>query len=384
MQRSWFAAAFGFLPLWTLGAQLQLSGDVGSSVIRQTGLPESAVFTAGADLRWLGARGSLNSSALTALASDGRGTGQALIVGALQAPPENRARWEIAGSASTYGLTNDLPTVSLQLMAREYVGGPLRGVFVGAGGAGIVRNHLWRPAVVGQAGGWWRRGVDQFVGTVATTTTIAESHQSFPGYGDFMFTDRAVYADVSSGWHRDDRSYSLTAVGGLRAGFRGVSALDSWASLTGEWWVAPHAALVAGVGRGLGDVIRGVPPTRYATIALRVALQPRVSLVLRPTSPPLRGPRLVIGPASEPTQRAIEVQAEGASAVEIMADFTSWEPVALVRADASSDVWRVERPIESGPHRIAVRINGGEWSVPANLPRVSNGFGGTVGLITVP
>jgi hypothetical protein len=384
MQRSWLAAALGFLPFCTLGGQLQLTADVGSSVLRQTGLPESAVFTAGADLRWLAPRTSLSASALAALASDGRGTGQALIVGALQAPPAQFARWEIAGSASAYGLTNDLPTTSLQLMAREYVGGGLRGVFVGAGGAGIVRNQLWRAAVVGQTGGWWRRGVDQFLGTLSATTAEAESHQNFPDFGDFMFTERVVYADLSSGWRRDDRSYSITAAGGLRAGFRGVSALDGWGSMTGEWWVTPHAALVAGVGRGLADVLRGVPPTRYATVALRVALQPRASVVLRAASPPMAGPRLVVAPASEPTLRTIEVHALGASMVEIMADFTSWEPVALTRSDPSSDVWRIERPIEPGPHRIAVRMNGGEWSVPANLPRVSNGFGGVVGLITIP
>ena len=53
MQRSWLAAALGLLPFCTLGGQVQVTADVGSSVLRQTGLPESAVFTAGADLRWL-------------------------------------------------------------------------------------------------------------------------------------------------------------------------------------------------------------------------------------------------------------------------------------------------------------------------------------------
>jgi hypothetical protein len=384
MHRSWLAAALVFLPFWTLGSQVQVTADVGSSILRQTGLPESAVFTGGADVRWTGPRGSLSSTALAALASDGRGTGQALIVGALQASPQNRARWEIAGSASAYGLTNDLPTTSLQFMAREYVGGALRGVFVGAGGAGIVRNQLWRAAVVGQTGGWWRRGFDQFLGTLSATTAEAESHQNFPGFGDFMFTERVVYADLSTGWRRDDRAYSIIAAGGLRAGFRGVSAFDGWASVTGEWWMTPRAALVGGVGRGLADVIRGVPPTRYATLALRVALQPRATLVLRPAAAPVAGPRLIVSSSSGSGERTIEVVALGATSVEIMADFTSWEPVALARRDGESEVWRVERPIEPGPHRIAIRINGGEWSVPANLPRVSNGFGGTVGLITVP
>jgi hypothetical protein len=383
MHRLWLAAALALLPLCALPAQLQLSADVGSSILRQTGLPESAVLTAGGDLRWTGIRASINSSALAALGSDGRGTGQGLILGTLHTPPENRVRWEVAGSASTYGLTNDLPTVSLQLMGRGYVGGALRGAFAGVGGAGTVRNRLWRPTVVGQTGGWLRRGVDQFLGTISATA-IAEAEQFFPGYGQYIVAERAVYSDLSSGWHREDRAYSLTVVGGIRAGFQGVGALDGWASATAEWWVRPHAAVVAGVGRGLADVVRGVPPTRYATVALRVALQPRASLVLRPSAPLVRGPRLTVAAANMSMQRTIEVDAEGASTVELMADFTSWEPVPLMRADAASTVWRIERPIEPGPHRVALRINGGAWTVPANLPRANNGFGGTVGLITVP
>ena len=383
MLRLRLAATLGFVPLCAVGAQLQLSADVGSSVLRQTGLPGSAVLTTGADLRWTGERATLTSSALAASASDGRGTGQALIVGALHAPPSQRARWQLAGAASTYGLTNDLPTVSLQLMAREYIGGSARGVFAGAGGAGIVRNHLWRPAFVAQSGAWWRRAGDQLLATLSATSTVAEEHQNFPAYGDYVITSPAAYVDFSSVWQREGRALTLTTVGGLRGGLRGVAGIDGFASLSAEAWVAPRVALVGALGRALGDVVRGVPPTRYATVALRVALQPRASLTSRPAAPRSRGPRLVVGQVSDSARRAIEVHVDSASSVEIMADFTSWEPVALVRV-AGIDVWRLERAIEAGPHRIAVRIDGGEWSVPTNLPRVSNGFGGTVGLITIP
>src|SRR5262245_15267109 len=117
MQRSWLAAALGFLPFCTLGGQLQVTADVGSSILRQTGLPESAVFPAVAVLRWLAPRGGLSSSTLAPLACDGRGPGHVLFVGAFRAPPAEFARWEVAGSASAYGLTNDLPTTSLQLIA---------------------------------------------------------------------------------------------------------------------------------------------------------------------------------------------------------------------------------------------------------------------------
>ena len=383
MRRLRLAAMLGLAPLCGLDAQIQLTADVGSAVLRQTGLPESAVVTTGADLRWTSPNVSFASSALAAAASDGRGTGQGLIVGALHASPRAHLRWQVAGAASAYGLTNDLPTVSAQLMVRGYFGDAGRGIFAGGGGAEIVRNHLWRPALVGQSGAWWRRGRDYFLTTLSATSTVAEEHANFPVVGDYVVTNQAAYGDLASTWQREGRAYAITVNGGVRAGFRGVDAFDGWGSASAERWVAPHVALVASAGRALGDVVRGVPPTRYASLSLRVALQPRASLVPRPVAPPMRGPRLIVGDAGAGAARGIEVHVESASSVEIMADFTAWQPVALER-NSSGGVWRLERAVEPGLHRVAVRIDGGEWNVPANLPRVSNGFGGTVGLVTVP
>jgi hypothetical protein len=383
MRRLRLAATLWLAPLCALRPQVQVTADVGSAVLRQTGFVESAVLTAGADVRWSGPRASFSSSALAAAASDGRGTGQGLITGALHGQPGGRTRWQVAGAASAYGLTNDLPTMSGQVMIREYIGGAALGWFVGGGGGGIVRNHLWRPALVGQSGAWWRRGPDQFLATISATSTVAEQHANYPAYGDYVVTNPAAFGDVTSTWQREGRAYSITVNGGLRAGFRGMSRLDGWGSATAERWVAPHVAVVASVGRALGDVVRGVPPTRYASLSLRMALQPRASLVPRPKGTLASGPRLIVAEANSSATRSIEVRVDSASSVEIMADFTSWEPVALSR-DTSSGVWRLERSIEPGLHRIAVRIDGGQWHVPANLPRVSNGFGGTVGLVTVP
>jgi hypothetical protein len=64
-----------------------------------------------------------------------------------------------------------------------------------------------------------------------------------------------------------------------------------------------------------------------------------------------------------------------------MADFTDWAPIDLTRA---GDVWRVELAIAPGLHRVAIRIDGGAWTAPANLPRVTDDLGGVVGLVAVP
>jgi hypothetical protein len=46
--------------------------------------------------------------------------------------------------------------------------------------------------------------------------------------------------------------------------------------------------------------------------------------------------------------------------------------------------WTLERGIAPGTHRVAIRVNGGAWVVPPNLPHVSDEFGGEVGLLIVP
>lgn len=77
----------------------------------------------------------------------------------------------------------------------------------------------------------------------------------------------------------------------------------------------------------------------------------------------------------------IEITAPRAERVELRADFTDWSPVELTRV---GDTWRLEMPLPSGLHRVAIRIDGGEWIAPPNLPHADDGLGGTVGLITVP
>jgi hypothetical protein len=41
-------------------------------------------------------------------------------------------------------------------------------------------------------------------------------------------------------------------------------------------------------------------------------------------------------------------------------------------------------PVTSGVHQVNVRIDGGEWIVPAGLTAVRDEFGGSVGILLVP
>ncbi|HEY0994671.1 MAG TPA: glycogen-binding domain-containing protein, partial [Gemmatimonadaceae bacterium] len=71
----------------------------------------------------------------------------------------------------------------------------------------------------------------------------------------------------------------------------------------------------------------------------------------------------------------------GATRVEVMGSFTGWEPASLARR---GDGWELALAAAPGAHRVVVRVDGGTWRAPLNLPAAGDDFGGTVGLLTVP
>ena len=81
------------------------------------------------------------------------------------------------------------------------------------------------------------------------------------------------------------------------------------------------------------------------------------------------------------TARIVRVRAPASERVEIMADFTDWMPLALVKTPEG--VWEITVSVTRGAHRLNVRLDGGDWLVPTNVARVTDEFGGVVGLVLV-
>jgi hypothetical protein len=79
--------------------------------------------------------------------------------------------------------------------------------------------------------------------------------------------------------------------------------------------------------------------------------------------------------------RVVVVREPTATTVEIMADFTRWQPVALTKESDGS--WTIACAIAPGTHRLTLRVDAGAWTVPSNLPRVEDEFGGEAGLLIV-
>ncbi len=351
-------------------AQWTGSVDAGGAHLKQTGIKESDAATLGASTDWRTDRAALQASFLGARASDDGWTGQGLAVGSIVGPLGRAAAWELLPVAGFFTETNGRPTVSEELIGRIRLGAGATGIAIGAGGGSTSLGSDTHGLLVAAANGWHVAGAEQFTAGVSYVDTRSPLFRQIP-------SEPVRYADLTTAWTHDAESWSFAASGGLRHGWAGAPSADSWAAASATAWLGEHVGLVLGGGRTLEDVTRGVPRTTYASVALRITTSPHTRLGRARSA----GPQLAVTIAPDGA-RAIVVTARDASTVELMADFTDWRPVALARAEHGT--WRMTQAITPGLHRIAIRIDGGAWTAPANLPRASDDLGGDVGLITVP
>ena len=355
-----------------LHAQWQFAADLGASNLQRTDIPRSNAATFGASVTAVGDRTWLRSSLLGVVAGADQVTAQGLVSGSVLGPSGHFARGELTGFLSGFSETGGRGTASGEVMARGQFGLGSRGGAIGVG-TGLTSRDGERNALYHAAGdAWLSINENQFVGSVSA---IRRSATFFDGVNTVSFPQS--YVDLIGSWRRDHGGIVLGASGGVRGGLQSGTRGGAWGSAEAAAWVTARSAIVISGGRSLEDPVRGIPRTTFFSLALRVTGQRHLTLSRRPT---IAGARVSIVRVDD-ARRRIEVRGVAASRIEVMGDFTDWAPVAL---DALGDVWRLEREISPGLHRIAIRLDGGEWIAPANLPRATDDLGGVVGLVTVP
>ncbi len=377
MGRAWFTPQLvGLLACAHVArAQVRATADLGASYISQSGIPQSGAVTIGGALDALGDAGAFRSTGLATLAPRGRWTAQAVVGGAVSGPSTGFVRWGLDAAASAFGETGTGPTASGEALARAYFGSTPRGAAFGGGAGGTAHAGDGSPLYQAVGDGWWSFAMERLsLGASFTTTRAA--------FGDSSRFEQATgaisYGDLSAAWQHDAGAWTAGIGGGVRAQNTVVRSAKSWGSVDAQLWISPRVAIVATAGQSLADIVRGVPSARYATLALRVASGVHAAIGRHRVEP--SGPRLMIE-SVDSVARRIDVRAPNARSVELMADFTDWAPVALERV---GDTWRIERAIAPGLHRVAIRVDGGEWVAPVNLPHTTDEFGGVVALVTVP
>jgi len=353
------------------------SVDIGGALLRQPGLMATSVLTAAGQFRYATSESELSGNGIAARTADDRYTGQAVLYASRYAPPDQRARWELGATATAFGLSNAGPAFGWQLLAREHLAWSLGGLFAGATGGQVTRGGFSRRVLSTHGGGFVRPdgfGRDELSGAIAFTDAGVS-----PDGGKVQ-----RYGDVMAYWKHRTGPVELLVGSGMRLRDARPSAPLSWGSASAAVWLAPRAAIVFAAGRALEDVARAVPSVRYVAVSLRLGLPSasattidRIQRVVRDDD----GGSLAVRVGSD-SIRLVSIRVRSAMSVELMADFTDWEPVALTQEP--NGAWTLQRAIPPGPHRVALRVNGGEWIAPPNLPRVSDDFGGQVGLLVVP
>ena len=376
----------------TAGAQFRAEAEIGGARVSQGPLGAVTAATVQGAAALTHSRLSVHgSSAVTMPASeDVRVHG--MVAAAAQTSPARRVTGDVTAMGSVYsdGVFPALHASQLRagVRTRAGLGAAWIGAGIGALGDG-VNTYPLTQLDLGVVSAWRRLG---FTATATHHVTLGEPRVELPERDTVGVTvrDRIAYTDAVLTPRIEWRGLELEARGGMRFVHRTIAFEErkhrAFGSVGATWWVSPEVAVVGALGRDLADLTRGLPDSRYLTLAVRARLR---RAARSPAATPPR--RIVHGSAPDVLlERAAAGGAQlrvltGADArqVEVAATFTEWEAVPL--APDGGGAWTLDTPVPSGPHRLIVRVDGGAWMPPANLPSLADEeLGVTAGIVTIP
>jgi hypothetical protein len=191
------------------------------------------------------------------------------------------------------------------------------------------------------------------------------------------------FGDLEGQLHWDLGALELTAQAGHRFGDSYDVTADSrrWSSARATLWLNERIAFVGGGGRQPALPLRGIPARTFAMAGFELAYWP-----LSKNSVPVSLPHTALVKSFEYRAgnsglQRITIRVGGVETVDVMGDFSDWSPLTLVRH--GRDTWELSIPMSAGTHQINVRVDGGAWMAPPNMPTMRDSFGGEVGLMVI-
>lgn len=304
-------------------------------------------------------------------------------------------------------------------MPSDLLGGQVRvvmpfrngGVWVGGGVDRPLGIAVSSSVDVSGAGGWTQIGNSTITGSITnfqftrlssapdssagetvscasapTTTstpapgTIRQIAKSQPAPQELCYR-RSNFRDLQAGFEWVNSFVDLSAQGGYRFGspFDVTPESRRWGSVTATFWLNGNFGTVLGHARHPASPARGLPARSLSYLGLVVAHSPVPRRAV-----PVAVRSIVAGfevREAREGERTIVIRAAGIESVEIMGDFTEWEPRALTRY--GRDHWQITLPLSPGVHEINVRLDHGKWRSPPGVPTRRDGFNGEVGVIVV-
>lgn len=189
------------------------------------------------------------------------------------------------------------------------------------------------------------------------------------------------FSDVEGALEWSIGPIELAAQGGYRIGGSYDVTPESrrWAAATATYWLSGQLAAVVGGGRQPANPARGLPARSYANLGVMLAYWP-IPKRRVPVSSSATVVAFDVRDAGS-SQQTIVVRVGGVERVEVMGDFTAWEPKLLTRI--GRDRWEVTLPITPGIHQINLRVDNGRWRPPPGTPTMRDGYAGEVGILVV-
>lgn len=357
--------------------------ELGASYVR---FPQDEVDLIGPSLRWTVSqeRGRFAlSGSLTGLLAAGGASGYADAASHWLVPLAGGWHGEIGGEVGALlaSATPSSSSYASSSIASLRIRRPIDRGGIWLRGSGDLSTReagvLWGRGV--DVGGWWRRSGAQLVASVTRQWSVAQLFTG-PGRAGFAGVVPVHYLEGHLGGRveRDDAAVDVS--GTLRRDPGADHLMEPGFSATATLWRTPTQAFVLSVARQLPDFVRGAEASSSITVGIRIN-EPSPALALaRRTPPTVQVAAAEVEAKGDSTRRTLRVRAPAATRVEVMGDFTDWEPVTL---RPTGDAFIGSFALSPGSHRLVLRIDGGPWRPAANTPAVDDDFGGRVGLLVV-
>jgi hypothetical protein len=352
--------------------------DASASVVRYDGFLTSGAASVAPALRYETPRRSLLARGSAVLFESGNTSVQGQLAVSAFSSPLDGARLEIGAELAASRYESFATYASALARGRVHLIGRASGAWAGLMLGQALQGAEGRQARELSAGVWARRGAAAVSASFAAVVV-----------GD------TTYADILTRGHWASARVEFDAGAGARVGGSGGGE-GVFAEGGATLWFSRSLALVLNGGRYPSDPVRGNVGGRYVSLGARVAARPRqvVNWAALPLSrPPLRPSAGTDGDAETAAETRLELRtyADGvvellleaalARSVEVMGDFSEWQPVPCERR--RSGLWFLALRLDPGVYRFNVRVDEGPWDVPAGVARVEDEFGGVVGTLVV-
>ena len=380
---NWSVLVLGFNLLASpLAAQRWLTIDAGGGALTHQFAPSSEAMTLAPRLGWITPRAWLQAGALYSRGTELLWNAEADLAAGAGAPLGRN--WSIGfdGIGSWTAHHQGVGTGEIQFLPSVGFSPRPLSLRLTLGGGRAWTSGQAQPYLLGRidAAGFigpidirGRVSRTDFAGDVIRATEIWIPNGPRPDTALRQFINHYHDVELRAGWSRS----RLSLQGGVqhRLGTDGFQATGWHVEATG--WLSSTLALFGSSGRTLSRLTVDLPARRYTTLGVRWVIASR--------SPGVKAPAVTrIGFRVEPRSDGVRLlmPASGAGRVELMGDFTQWEPVPM--ALQRDGWWALSRPLPAGLYRVNVRIDGGPWLVPPGLPSEDDGLGGRSGLLRVP